>query len=43
MPREKRAPGARARRLLWFLGLWVGGVVVMALVAWTLRALIANS
>jgi hypothetical protein len=30
-------------KLLWFVGLWVGGVVVMALVAWALRALIASS
>ena len=43
MPREQRAHGARGRKLLWFLGLWVGGVVVMALVAWALRALIASS
>jgi hypothetical protein len=43
MPREKPAPGVRVSKLLWFLGLWVGGVVVMALVAWALRALIAGS
>jgi len=43
MPRDKLAPGARAIKLLWFLGLRVGGVAVMALVAWTLRALIASS
>jgi hypothetical protein len=43
MPREITPRGGRGRKLLWFLGLWVAGVAVMALVAWTLRALIANS
>jgi hypothetical protein len=43
MPGETSTPGGRGRRLLWFLGLWVAGVVVMALVTWTLRALIVTS
>ena len=35
---EKRRP--LGNRLLWFVVLWVGGVAVVAAVAYTLRALI---
>jgi hypothetical protein len=42
-PRPPAEPGAPraplSRRLLWFAGLWLGGLGVTAAVAYTLRAL----
>ncbi len=30
-------PGERARRLLWFIGLWMAGVAVVAAIAFAIR------
>ena len=30
-------PGERARRLLWFVGLWIAGVAVVAAIAFVVR------
>jgi hypothetical protein len=35
--RRDRAPGRLGYRLLWFVGLWVAGVVVVAAVAYAIR------
>ena len=32
--------GARARRLLWFVGLWLASAVVVAALAYGLRAIV---
>lgn len=32
----------RGRRLLWFVGLWAASVATLAVVAYTLRALIVG-
>ena len=37
-PREPPAP--LARRLLWFGGLWLGGVTAVSLVAWAIRGVL---
>ena len=31
--------GGMTRRLLWFAALWIGGVVALAVVAFTLRGI----
>jgi hypothetical protein len=31
------APGTRASRLAWFLGLWLASVAALGLVAWAIR------
>lgn len=33
--------GSRARRLAWFAGLWLGGVLTVTGVAYALRAVMA--
>lgn len=33
--------GSRGRRLLWFVGLWAGGVLTVTGVAYALRAVMA--
>ncbi len=35
------AMSERRRRLLWFAGLWLGGVVALAVFAYALRAILA--
>jgi len=40
MPRGDALPGTRVTRLLWFAGLWFGGVVAVGLVAWLIRLLL---
>jgi hypothetical protein len=35
------ATGSRGRRLLWFVGLWVAGVLAVGTVAYALRAVMA--
>jgi hypothetical protein len=32
--------GTRATRLAWFVGLWLAGVLALAVVAWAIRSLI---
>ncbi len=39
-PGENDPTPPLARRLMWFGALWVGGVVVVAVLAYALRALI---
>ncbi|WP_135212764.1 DUF2474 domain-containing protein [Vitreimonas flagellata] len=39
-PEEGEAPRPLGKRLLWFVALWVGGLVAVATVAYALRALI---
>ena len=33
----RRAPGSMVSRLVWFVGLWVAGVLVVGVVAWAIR------
>jgi hypothetical protein len=35
------AMSERQRRLLWFVGLWLGGVAALAIFAYALRAILA--
>ncbi len=39
-PEEGEAPRPLGARLLWFVALWIGGLVAVAAVAYALRALI---
>lgn len=39
-PEEDEAPKPLGKRMLWFVALWVGSLVVVAAVAYALRALI---
>jgi hypothetical protein len=41
-PEEGEAPRPLGKRLLWFAVLWVGGLVVVAAVAYALRASIVS-
>ncbi|HEX5650145.1 MAG TPA: DUF2474 family protein [Steroidobacteraceae bacterium] len=33
-------PSPLARRLLWFVALWIGSVAALGLVAWVLRSVL---
>jgi hypothetical protein len=37
---ERQEPGSWSRRLLWFIGLWLAGVAVLALIGVLLRAVL---
>lgn len=39
-PEEGEAQRPLGKRLLWFVALWVGGVIAVAAVSYALRALI---
>ncbi|MEF2073072.1 DUF2474 domain-containing protein [Consotaella aegiceratis] len=37
---DRPRPGSRLSRILWFIGLWVAGVLVVGVVAAILRAVL---
>ncbi|MFO1017559.1 MAG: hypothetical protein U1E03_08180 [Hyphomonadaceae bacterium] len=39
-PEEGEAPRPLGKRLLWFVALWLGGLIAVAVAAYGLRALI---
>lgn len=42
MPETRDAPGSRGARLLWFVALWAGGVLVVGAVAFVIRLVIGG-
>lgn len=39
-PEEGEAPRPLGKKLLWFVALWIGGLIAVAAAAYALRALI---